>query len=88
VQQALVLHPDVVVIDFSMPLMNGIEASTEIIKFEPEMRILLCTMHLSDQLVEAAHQAGIRGAVSKLECETVVDGISALLREEEFFQTV
>jgi DNA-binding NarL/FixJ family response regulator len=40
VQQACTLQPDLIAIDYSMPLMNGIEASTEIVKLAPDIRTL------------------------------------------------
>lgn len=67
VQQACALQPDLIAIDYSMPLMNGIEASTEIVKLAPDIRILLCTMYLSEQLIEAGHEAGIHGIEIRIE---------------------
>jgi len=78
------LKPDLVVIDVSMPRMNGLDASIEILKLSPEIRILLYTSYLTSQLREVAHKAGIRGTISKDAMHLVVVGLEALLRGEEF----
>ena len=77
--------PDVIVLDFQMPVMNGLQAAREIVKEFPDVQVLLCTAYLSSNLIEAARRAGIRGAVSKSVAHDVVRGIQALLRREDFF---
>jgi DNA-binding NarL/FixJ family response regulator len=81
------LTPDLLVVDVSMPRMNGLDASLEILKISPKILILLCTSFLSAQLIDVAHKAGIRGTVSKDAMHLVVDGLEALLRGEEFSST-
>ena len=78
------LHPDLVIVDVSMPLMNGLDASLEILKLSPAIPILLYTSYLTNQLIEVAHKAGIRGTVSKDAMHLVVTGAEALLRGGEF----
>lgn len=78
------LRPDLLVVDVSMPVMNGLDASLEILKSSPETPILLYTSYLTHQLIETAHQSGIRGTVSKNSTELFVPGVEALLRGEEF----
>jgi DNA-binding NarL/FixJ family response regulator len=78
------LRPDVLVVDVSMPRMNGLDASREILKLCPKILILLYTSYLTAQLIDIAHQAGIRGTVSKDSMYLVVFGLEALLRGEEF----
>jgi signal transduction histidine kinase len=59
------LKPDVVIMDVSMPLMDGIEA-TRLIKEEmPEVRVVSLTMHEDDQVLNALRKAGADGIVSK-----------------------
>jgi two-component system, NarL family, response regulator NreC len=65
VQQAARLTPDVVVLDLSMPFLNGIEAAREILLFNPRARTVILTVHDDDQYVLQAFQAGIRGYVLK-----------------------
>lgn len=78
------LTPDLLVVDVSMPRLNGLEASRELLKISPKILILLCTSFLTAQLIEQAHNAGIRGTVSKDAMHLVVLGLEALLRGEEF----
>jgi DNA-binding NarL/FixJ family response regulator len=78
------LRPDLMIVDVSMPVMNGLDASLEILKFSPKIRILLYTSYLTPQLIQIAHNSGIRGTVSKDAMHLVVLGLEALLRDEEF----
>lgn len=84
IQKYRQLRPDLLVVDVSMPVMNGLDASLEILKLSPQILILLYTSFLTRQLIEAAHQSGIRGTVSKDSAELLVVGVEALLRGEEF----
>ena len=78
------LRPDLLIVDVSMPRMNGFDASREILKLSPEILILLYTSFLTAQLIDVAHKAGIRGTVSKHDMHLVVVGLEALLRGEEY----
>jgi two-component system chemotaxis response regulator CheY len=59
------LHPDLVVMDVIMPDMSGIEAVKEIIKIDPNARILMCSAMGQQALVVEAIQAGARDYVVK-----------------------
>lgn len=85
VQKTRELNPDLIVMDFAMPQMNGVEAAREITRSAPTLPILMFTMYMSSQLVDEAKGSGIRGAVDKNEAGKVVKGIEALLRGESFF---
>ena len=80
------LRPDLIVIDFLMPRANGLQAASEITKALPSVPILLCSMYLSEPLLEQARRVGIRGAVSKTRVGEIVHGVEALLGQEGFFQ--
>jgi DNA-binding NarL/FixJ family response regulator len=77
--------PDVIVIDFQMPGMNGLDAARIIGRLAPEIPILMVTLFLSRQLSEEAMKAGIRGACAKTEISCVVEAVDALLREKTYF---
>jgi DNA-binding NarL/FixJ family response regulator len=77
--------PDLILLDFQMPVMNGLQAAREIANFRPAVQILLCSLPISPTLVLEAQSAGIQGTVSKGESEQIVRGIEALLRHETFF---
>lgn len=65
VQLAERLKPDVVVLDFVMPMLNGLDAATQIHKVSPNTRTILLTMYTEDQYVLEALRAGLRGYVIK-----------------------
>jgi DNA-binding NarL/FixJ family response regulator len=59
------LHPDVVVIDLSMPGMSGIEAACAMSKIDPLIPLILFTLSDTSEVYEAARDAGICALVSK-----------------------
>ncbi|HXM22132.1 MAG TPA: response regulator transcription factor [Terriglobales bacterium] len=77
--------PDLIVLDFQMPEMNGLDAARHIVDLSPKTPILMVTIHLSKQLSEEARRVGIRGACTKTDISSVVDGVGALLRHETYF---
>jgi len=85
VLKAKQLTPDLVVLDFLMPGLNGLEAAREIHKSVPSTRMLMCTMYLSPQLTEVAKSSGVRGAVAKTGIGQLTKGIEAVLRDETYF---
>lgn len=59
------LHPDVAVLDFAMPLLNGIDAAREIHKVSPSTKIIVLTMYNENRYVFEALRAGVKGYVLK-----------------------
>jgi DNA-binding NarL/FixJ family response regulator len=59
------LHPDVVILDWQMPVMNGLEAAREITRIAPSAIMLMITLHDSGQLTLDAHAAGVKEVLSK-----------------------
>src|SRR6266850_8470094 len=57
--------PDVAVLDFSMPLLNGLDAAREILHACPRAKAILLTMHTDDHYILEAVRAGIKGYVVK-----------------------
>jgi DNA-binding NarL/FixJ family response regulator len=82
-QQSL---PDVIVLDFQMPEMNGLDAAREIRRRSPEIPILMVTLHMSPQLEHQAKRIGIRGACDKTDVGCVVDAVEALLRHGTYYR--
>jgi DNA-binding NarL/FixJ family response regulator len=77
--------PDLIVLDFQMPEMNGRDAARHIVDLSPKTPILMVTIHLSKQLSEEARKVGIQGACAKTDISSVVDAVGALLRHETYF---
>ena len=65
VTKAAELQPDVVVLDFKMPLANGIKAGSEISHFMPATPIVMYTMYRTEELEVAAKLVGIRQVIGK-----------------------
>jgi DNA-binding NarL/FixJ family response regulator len=85
VAKAVDLQPDVVVLDISMPELNGLEATRQI-RRAVSARILILTVHESDQVVTEVLDAGAHGYVLKTDAgRTLVEAIGALLGRQEFF---
>ena len=59
------VHPDLVILDLAMPIMNGLEAALEISKIQPDTPILLYTMTDVPQVRMEAAKAGIREVIGK-----------------------
>jgi DNA-binding NarL/FixJ family response regulator len=85
VEKAHQLALDLILMDFSMPQMDGVQAARKIAESGPDIPILLFTPNLSPQIMELARNAGLRGAISKAEISKLPYAIKALQRGETFF---
>jgi DNA-binding NarL/FixJ family response regulator len=82
------LKPDIVVLDLTMPELNGLEAARRIIAAAPSARILILTAHESEQLVREVLRAGAQGYVLKSDAgRTLVAALHALLDDRPFFSS-
>jgi DNA-binding NarL/FixJ family response regulator len=61
VEKALETMPDVVVLDYSMPVVTGLEAARQILQQLPKTEVLILTMHTSEALFTELISAGARG---------------------------
>jgi DNA-binding NarL/FixJ family response regulator len=59
------LHPSIVILDFQMPVMNGLEAARRISLAAPNTILIMFTNHCSEYLVKDAEAVGIKHVVSK-----------------------
>jgi DNA-binding NarL/FixJ family response regulator len=65
IRMASELKPDVVVMDLSMPELDGVQATKEIVKHSPETEVLVLSMHAEDNYVRNALDAGAKGYLLK-----------------------
>jgi DNA-binding NarL/FixJ family response regulator len=80
------LHPEVVILDVTMPGINGLEASRLISKLHLPPRVLIFTMHESSRIEAEVRDAGAHGYVSKAQAaRDLVQAIQALLSGGTFF---
>ena len=80
--------PDMILLDFQMPDLNGLDVARQISGIFPEIPILMVTIHMSQQLAEEARRVGIRGACAKSDVGSIVEAVDALLHEKTYFPTV
>ncbi len=86
VELALQFRPDVVVLDFGMPEMNGLDATSRIRKALPETEVLIITMHDSEELAREVRRAGARGFLLKTDARRhLVPAVQALAGHRSFF---
>ncbi len=80
------LKPEIVVMDVSMPDLNGLEAARRISKALPKTGILILTMHFSDQLVREVVEAGARGYILKSDADRdLVSAVDSIANRRTFF---
>jgi DNA-binding NarL/FixJ family response regulator len=85
VEMALANDVHLVILDVAMPRMTGIQAAAELHKRKPELRILILSMHDSEQFLFEALKAGASGYVLKSSADTdIVDACRAAMRGEMF----
>jgi DNA-binding NarL/FixJ family response regulator len=77
--------PDMILLDFQMPDVNGLDVARQITRLFPEIPILMVTIHLSKQLAEEARKVGIRGACAKSDIGSIVEAVDAILHAGTYF---
>jgi DNA-binding NarL/FixJ family response regulator len=81
------LRPDIVVMDLSLPELNGLDAARQILKDSPGTEVLVLTMHHSEELARNALQAGARGYVLKSDADQNLIAAVESLRQHKPFLT-
>jgi DNA-binding NarL/FixJ family response regulator len=85
--QVLASPPDLILLDYQMPDLNGVDIARQIAEMFPKIPILMVTLHWSSQLVDAARNAGVRGACAKQDIGSVVEAVDVLLHDKTYFPT-
>jgi len=86
VDKTLELKPDVVILDIGMPNLNGLEATRQILRTNPQARVLILTLHDSDQVVREVLNAGARGFLLKSDAaRDLVAAVDALRHDKTYF---
>jgi DNA-binding NarL/FixJ family response regulator len=87
VNAAAELKPDLIVTDYTMPLLNGLEASRQILRRDPRTKILMLSMHQNTAYAIDAWHSGVRGYVLKCaESRTLIDAIRRVLEGQLYFE--
>jgi DNA-binding NarL/FixJ family response regulator len=80
------LKPDVVIIDISMPDLNGVEATQQISRLVPETKVVVLTMHDSEELARKVLEAGARGFVLKSDAvRDLAAAVHSVVKGKPFF---
>jgi len=78
IEKVIQLKPDAVILDLSMPVMNGLDAAREISRIAPTVQMVMFTMHTNEQLRKDAEGVGIKDVISKT--DTIGDHLIASLK--------
>jgi two-component system response regulator NreC len=80
------LEPDIVIMDMTMPDLNGLDAAVQIKRRLPGTEILMFTGHETDDLIREAFEAGVKSFIFKSEAhQFLVDAVESLSRHKPFF---
>ena len=86
VEKAKQLRPDVVILDVGMPNLNGLDATRQLMQYDPNFKVIVLTITDSDQVIREALDAGARGFVLKSDAaRDLVSAVEALQRKRMFF---
>ncbi|MGC1107888.1 MAG: response regulator [Candidatus Acidiferrales bacterium] len=86
VEKTLTLSPDLVILDINMPALNGLAAVRQILRARPETKILIFTVHESEQTVQESFLAGAHGFLSKGKAgRDLINAVRAVVAGEQFY---
>ena len=86
IKKAVALKPDVAILDIGMPLLNGIDATQQIVRKVPDTRVLVLSMHSDEGYVTRALQAGATGYMLKDSAgKDLLKGVESVANGQAFF---
>ncbi|HXX23679.1 MAG TPA: response regulator transcription factor [Terriglobia bacterium] len=86
IEQCKELKPDVVVMDLSMPELGGLEATAEVLKANPQIKILILSMYSNEAYVRKAFELGAKGYILKNAIEVdLTRAVMALAEGQAYF---
>lgn len=86
IKKAVALKPDVAILDIGMPLLNGIDATQQIVRKVPDTRVLMLSMHSDEGYVTRALQAGATGYMLKDSAgKDLLKGVESVAQGQAFF---
>ncbi|HZQ23796.1 MAG TPA: response regulator transcription factor [Terriglobales bacterium] len=86
VEKVTELRPDVVILDIGMPNLNGLAAARQILRHNPQQKVLILTVTDSEQVVREVLEAGARGFVLKSDAaRDLLTAVESLQKERTFF---
>jgi DNA-binding NarL/FixJ family response regulator len=84
-EQATATRPDVVILDYAMPVMNGVEVARQLRARRLRAEVLIFTMHDDDVVIRDALQAGVRGYLLKADARRhLVEAVETLAQHEAY----
>lgn len=88
VRMAEDLQPDVVILDVTMPELNGIEAAKQVLKVCPETKVLVFTVHDAEQVVVEIFRTGAHGYILKSDAgRQLLDAVKCVLDGKHYFSS-
>src|SRR5437867_3505455 len=85
VEVAKRLQPDIVIMDLTLPELNGLDATRQILSESPRTEVLVLTMHQSEELARSVLQAGARGYILKSDAdESLIAAVDSLRQHKPF----
>ncbi len=86
IKEVYLVMPDIVLMDYNMPNMNGLEATEYLLKHFAELKIIFLSMHEDSHIVEKIYESGAYGYVSKTATkETFLEAINVVLNGRKYF---
>jgi DNA-binding NarL/FixJ family response regulator len=88
VEKTKQLRPDIVILDIGMPSLNGLDATRQILRNDPQQRVLILTITDAEQVIEEVLRAGARGFVLKADAaQDLTMAVGALQQGHTFFNS-